>query len=246
MSAMEPRAFESLLRFRTSPGLETKGYYVGHFGRLQRGDYVAGPVFYASSTLSLEISVTSKCLDDWIDGHSRPYAAGGSLFYDACKKAATLFTECAGRRRICVHTVFIKMTRLLKEVFSDADVVATAPFVVRNVSSVFLVSGISFSKVCEAVKENTSQTFYVYQDSCMNSPASGQVIVPESYKAFSCDYIWADQVGGFEKEGGVSGGRRYCEDKRESAGVVFFVSGSIEKIAVMCYPCMWEVQKVDN
>lgn len=75
-AANEPRAFEASLRVCTSPGVEVRGEHVGHLGRSQCGDDVPGPVFDASSTLALELAVTSEIFDDNRDGNNWSYVMG--------------------------------------------------------------------------------------------------------------------------------------------------------------------------
>lgn len=240
----EARAFEALMRVRTSPGLEARGEYVGHFGRPQRGDDVSGPVFDASSTLALEIAVTSKLVDDDQDGRGQHYGSGAtSLYDDACVQCAILFTDAGGRRRIRVHTVFAKKTSVLSDVFSHADVDATAAFLAKKACSAVLVSGLNVSKAWDAVTEKTSQMFYVYRKHCTQAPVSGQLILPESYKVLPVMMLGLIKSAALRKAGGLHGGDSVTVDERAGA-LSFIVSGSVADVAAMCYPRMWEIQSI--
>lgn len=243
-AASEPRAFEALLRVRTSPGIEARGEYVGHFGRPQRGDDVCGPTFDASSTLALELGVTSKLLDDIRDGNNRQFVMGASLFEDVCVQCAILFTDCAGRRRIRVHTVFAKKTTVLNEVFCNADVDATAAFLAKRVASAVLIGGTSFSKAWDAVMEKISQMFYVYRKHCTTSSISGQLILPESYKVLPVMMLGLVKSAALRRSSSsVQSGDAVTIDER-AAALSFLISATVADVAVMCYPRLWEIQSM--
>lgn len=245
-AAGEARAFEALLRVRASPGLEARGEYIGNFGRPQRGPDLSGPVFDASSTLALELTVTSKLLDDDSDGRQQHYGGAGvaSLYDDACVQCAILFTDCAGRRRIRVHTVFAKKTSVLSDVFSHADVDATAAYLAKKAASAVLVSGISFAKAWDAVTEKTSQMFYVYRKHCTQAPVSGQLILPESYKVLPVMMLGLIKSVGLRKFGGsMHAGDAVTVDER-AGSLSFVVTGTVSEVAVFCYPRMWDISAV--
>lgn len=240
------RAFEALMRVRTSPGLEAKGEYVGYFARPQRGDDVSGPVFDASSTLALEVTVTSKLTDDGNDGINQSYSLSSSLYNDACFQSAILFTDCAGRRRIRVHTVFAKKTSVLSEVFSHADVDATAAYLAKKVASAVLVGGTTFTKASDAVTEKTAQMFFVYRKHCTSSPVGGQLILPESYKVLPVMMLGLIKSAALRRaDGPTHSGDAVTIDER-AATLSFLISGTVADVAAMCYPRMWEVQNLDE
>lgn len=244
-AASEVRALEALLRVRTSPGLEAKGEYVGHFGRPQRGDDVCGPVFDASSTLALEVAVTAKLFDGGRNEINGPYS-GGSYYDDACFQAAILYTDCGGRRRIRVHTVFAKKTTVLSDVFLHGDADATAAFLCKKVASAVLVGGTTFAKAWDALTEKTSQMFYVYRKHCTSSPVEGQLILPESYKVLPVMMLGIIKSAALRRTAGsVHSGEAVTVDER-AAALSFLISGTIAETAVMCYPRMWEVQQLDE
>lgn len=240
------RAFEAIMRVRTSPGLEAKGEYVGYFARPQRGDDVSGPVFDASSTLALEVTVSSKLTNEESDGMNQSYSLSSSLYNEACFQSAILFTDCAGRRRIRVHTVFAKKTSVLSEVFSHADVDATAAYLSKKVASAVLVGGTTFTKAAEAVTEKASQMFFVYRKHCTTSPVDGQLILPESYKVLPVMMQGLIKSAALRIAGGASQpGDAVTVDER-AATLSFLISGTIADVAALCYPRMWEVQNLDD
>lgn len=247
VSISEPMAFEALLRVRTSPGLESRGEYVGHFGRPQRGDDVAGPVFDASSTLALEISVASKLIDD--DRNStagRPYSGTASLYDDACVQCAVLYTDPGGRRRIRLHTIFATKTSVLADVFRHADVDATAAFLAKKAANAVLVGGTSFTKVCEALTEKTAQTFYMYRKYCTTSSLSGQLILPEALKILPLMMLGIMKSPAFRKSAlSMQSGDAVTVDER-AATLSFIIGGKVSEVAVLCYPRMWEIQAIGD
>lgn len=241
-AASGPRAFESLLRVRTSPGLEARGEFIGHFGRPQRGDDVAGPVFDADSTLALEITVTGKLSADDRTSQNRPYAGTASLYDDACVQCAVLFTDCAGRRRIRVHTVFASKTSVLQDVFRHADVDAVASFLSKKAASAVLVGGTTFSKACEALTEKTAQTLYIYRKHCTTASLSGQLILPEALKVLPLMMLGLTKSAAFRKSAiSMQSGDAVTVDER-AAALSFLISGTPAEVAAMCYPRMYEVQ----
>lgn len=244
-AASEPRAFEALLRVRTSPGIEARGEFVGHFGRPQRGDDVSGPVFDASATLGLELSVTSKLLDD-SNSQNRGYSGSTLLYDDVCLQCAILFTDCAGRRRIRVHTVFSKKTTVLSEVFSNTDVDATGAFLAKKAASAVMMGGSSFTKAWEALTERTAQMFYVYRKHCTTSSLNGQLILPESLKTLPVMMLGLIKSAAFRKPAAsMQSGDAVTVDER-AATLSHIISGTPAEIAVLCYPRMWEIQKLPD
>ena len=241
-SVSEPRAFEALLRVRTSPGLEARGEFLGHFGRPQRGDDVAGPVFDSSSCLSLELVVSSKLSDeDKNRGGNRGYPGGVSLYDDACVQCAVLFTDCAGRRRIRVHTLFLTKTSVLSDVFKHADVDATATFLAKKASSAVLIGGTPFTKACDAVTEKTAQTFFVYRKHCTQAPSSGQLILPEALKVLPVMMLGLTKSAAFRRSAiSVQSGEAVTVDER-AAALSFLISATPGETAAMCYPRMWNL-----
>lgn len=246
-SASGSRAFEALLRVRTSPGIEARGEYVGHFGRPQRGDDVGGPVFDASSTLALELTVTSKLLDeDRNNGQNRPYAGSASLYDDACVQCAILFTDSAGRRRIRVHTSFATKTSVLQDVFRHADVDAVASFLSKKAASAVLVGGTSFTKACDALTEKTAQMLYVYRKFCTTASLSGQLILPEALKVLPVMMLGLTKSAAFRKSAlSVQSGDAVSVDER-AATLSFLISAAPAEVSAMCYPRMWEIQEIGD
>lgn len=241
-AASGPRAFESLLRVRTSPGLEARGEFIGHFGRPQRGDDVAGPVFDADSTLVLELNVVSKLSEDDRGSQNRPYAGTGSLYDDACVQCAILFTDCAGRRRIRVHTQFASKTTVLQEVFRHADVDALGSFLSKKAASAVLVGGTSFSKACQALTEKTSQMLYVYRKHCTTQSLSGQLILPEALKVLPLLMLGLTKSAAFRKSSiSMQSGDAVTADER-AGSLSFLISGTAADVVAMCYPRMYEIQ----
>lgn len=247
-SAGQPRAFEALMRVRTSPGLESRGEFLGSFGRPQRGDDVSGPVFDASSTLALELTVASKLIDEQ-QKDNRPYPGGASLFDDACVQCAILYTDSAGRRCIRVHTGFAsksKESNALAEVFRHADVDATACFLAKKASSAVLVGGTAFSKACEALTEKVAQTFYSYRKYCTTSSLSGQLILPEALKILPVMMLGLIKSAAFRKSAlSMQSGDAVTVDER-AAALSFLTSGRVDEIAAMCYPRMWDISKMNS
>lgn len=245
-SASSPRAFEALLRVRTSPGLESRGEFVGHFGRPQRGDDIWGPVFDASSTLALELKVTSKMTGDDRNAQNRAYPGSGSLFDDACVQCAILFTDCGGRRRIRVHTAFASKTSVLQDVFKHADVDAVASFLSKKAASAVLVGGTTFSKACEALTEKTAQTLFVYRKHCTTSSINGQLILPEALKVLPLMVLGLLKSAAFRRSAvSMQSGDAVTVDER-AAALSFLLSGTPSEVAVMCYPRMWELQSISD
>lgn len=243
-AASGPRAFEALLRVRTSPGIEARGEYLGHFGRPQRGDDISGPVLDASSSLALELAVTSRLLDDSGNRQNQINPAGASLYDDVCIQCAVLFTDCAGQRRIRVHTIFAMKTTILSDIFVRADVDATAAFLAKRVASAVLVGNTSFSKAWDAVMEKVSQMFYVYRKHCTASAVTGQLILPESYKVLPVMMLGLAKSAALRKSlGSAQSGDAVTIDER-AAALSFLISATISEIAVMCYPRMWEIQSL--
>lgn len=247
-AAREPRAFEALMRIRMSPGIEPRGEYIGHFGRPQRGDDVSGPVFDASSTIGLEMAVVSKLSDGngGSDGRNRDsdgyYGNSGNvnnLADDACVQCAILFTDSAGRRRIRVHTVFARKSTVMADLFSCADVDATAAFLAKRVASAVLVGGTGFSKAWDGVMEKMAQMFYMYRKHCTSSSVSGQLILPESYKVLPLMMLGLIKSAALRKNG--PGGESVTIDERASA-LSFLLAGTISEVASFCYPRIWELQ----
>lgn len=245
VSSSEARAFESLIRVRTSPGLDAVGEYMGHFGRPQRGDDVAGPVLDASTTLALEISVTSKLLGDNRSAN-RPYSGSGSFYDDACVQCAVLFTDCAGRRRIRVHTIFASKTTVLADVFRYADVDATAAYLAKKASSAVLIGGTTFTKACEALTEKTAQTLYVYRKHCAEDSARGQLVLPEALKVLPVMMLGLLKSAAFRKSAlSMQSGEAVTVDER-AAALSFLLNGTVSEIAAMCYPRMWDILSIEN
>lgn len=241
-AASGPRAFESLLRVRTSPGLEARGEFIGHFGRPQRGDDVAGPVFDADSTLALELVVASKLNDDGRGVQNRSYAGIASLYDDACVQCAILFTDCAGRRRIRVHTLFASKTSVLQDIFRHADVDALTSFLSKKAASAVLVGGTTFSKACDALTEETAQTLYVYRKHCTTESSSGQLILPEALKVLPVMVLGLIKSTAFRKSSiSVQSGDAVTADER-AASLSFLISATAANVATMCYPRMYEIQ----
>lgn len=243
-SISSPRAFEALLRVRTSPGLESRGEFVGHFGHPQRGDDIGGPMFDSSSTLALELTVTSKMSDN--NSQNRGYPGSGSLFDDVCVQCAILFTDCAGRRRIRVHTAFASKTSVLQDVFKHADVDAVAAFLSKKAASAVLVRGTAFSKACEALTEKTAQTLFVYRKHCTTSSLSGQLILPEALKVLPLMMLGLTKSVAFRRPAvSMQSGDAVTVDER-AAALSFLLSATPSEVAGMCYPRMWEVQAIDD
>ncbi|CAN8063252.1 unnamed protein product [Agarophyton chilense] len=240
VAASEPRAFESLMRVRTSPGLDVKGEYIGHFGRPQRGDDIAGPVFDASSTVGLELTVSSKLNPDDKKGGSR-YGGGSSLFDDACIQCAVLHTDFLGRRCIRVHTMFAQKTTVLAEVFRHADVDATAAYLAKKGSSAVLVGGTSFSKAGEAFTDKTAQAFYVYRKHCTTASLSGQLILPEALKVLPVMILGLLKSAAFRKAAlSMQAPDAVTVDER-AATLSFINSAKVSEVAALCYPRMWDL-----
>lgn len=243
-AASEARAFESLMRIRMSPGIEPRGEYIGHFGRPQRGDDVSGPVFDASSTIGLEMTVTSKLSNESNDGRNRGAYYGNSgnegnpFADDACIQCAILFTDCAGRRRIRVHTVFARKTSVMADLFSCADVDTTAAFLAKRVASAVLVGGTAFSKAWDGVMEKMAQMFYMYRKHCTSSSQSGQLILPESFKVLPLLMLGLVKSAALRKNG--VGGEAVTIDERASA-LSFLLAATIPEISSFCYPRIWEL-----
>lgn len=246
-SAGSVRAFEALMRVRTSPGLEAGGEFIGHFGRPQRGDDVSGPVFDASSSTALEISVSSKLLsaEGSDGGMNRAYAGTASLYEDACVQCAVLFTDSAGRRRIRVHTVFATKTTVLADVFRHADVDATVAFFAKKAASAVL-GGTPFSKACEALTEKTAQALYVYRKHCTQTSMSGQLILPEALKVLPVMVLGLIKSSAFRPSAiSMQASDAVTVDER-AAALSFLVNTTPTNIAAMGYPRMWELQKLDD
>lgn len=245
-SISSPRAFEALLRVRTSPGLESRGEFVGHFSHPQRGDDIGGPVFDSSSTLALELSVSSKLSEDDRNLQNRAYPGSESLFDDACVQCAILFTDCAGRRRIRVHTAFASKTSVLQDVFKHADVDAVASFLSKKAASAVLIRGTAFSKACEALTEKTAQTLFVYRKHCTTSSLSGQLILPEALKVLPLMMLGLMKSAGFRRSAvSMQSGDAVTVDER-AATLSFLLSATPSEVAAICYPRMWEVQAIDD
>lgn len=245
VAASEPRAFEALLRVRTSPGLDVKGEYIGHFGRPQRGDDIAGPVFDASSTIGLEITVSSKLIADDRRGGNR-YGGSPSLFDDACVQSATLYTDCLGRRCIRVHTMFAQKTTVLAEVFRHADVDATAAFLAKKASAAVLIGGTSFSKASEALTEKTAQAFYVYRKHCTTASLSGQLILPEALKVLPVMMLGLLKSAAFRKAAlSMQSADAVTVDER-AAALSFINCAKVSEVAALCYPRMWDITALDE
>lgn len=243
VASSEPRAFEALLRVRTSPGLDVKGEYIGHFGRPQRGNDVAGPVFDASSTIGLEITVASKLTED--DRGGNRYGGSGSLYDDACVQCAILYTDCMGRRCIRVHTVFAQKTSVMAEVFRHADVDATAAYLAKKASSAVLVGGTSFSKASELLTEKAAQAFYVYRKHCTTASLSGQLILPESLKVLPVMMLGLLKSTAFRKAASMQSADAVTVDER-AAALSFITSGKLCDIAALCYPRMFDISNLDE
>lgn len=244
VAASQPRAFECLMRVRTSPGIEARGEYLGHFGRPQRGDDVSGPVMDASSTLALEMAVTSKLTDDDRNGGNQPYGSTTSLYDDACVQCAILYTDCAGRRCIRVHTTFASKTSVLADVFRHTDVDATAALFAKKAGSAVLVGGTSFTKAGEVLTEKTAQMFYVYRKHCSSASLTGQLILPESLKVLPIMMLGLLKSAGFRRSAAsVQSGDAVTIDER-AAALSFLTSGTVSEIVAMCYPRMYELQEI--
>lgn len=240
------RAFEALLRVRTSPGIESRGEFVGHFGRPQRGDDIAGPVFDSSTTLALELNVTSKLKEDDRSSKNRGYSGSASLFDDACVQCAILFTDSAGRRRIRVHTAFASKTTVLQDVFKHADLDAVASFLSKKAASAVLIGGTSFTKACEALTEKTAQTLFVYRRHCTTSSLSGQLILPEALKVLPLMMLGLTKSAAFRKAAlSMQAGDAVTVDER-AAALSFLISATPSEVAAMCYPRMWEIQAIGD
>lgn len=243
-AASEARAFEALMRIRTSPGVEAKGEYIGHFGRPQRGDDLSGPVFDASSTLGLEMSVVSKLENK--DDNNNGYNNGNNtsnLFDQVCVQCATLYTDCNGLRRIRVHTVFARKTTVMADMFSCADVDATATFLAKRVCSAVLVAGTPFSKAWDGIMQKMAQMFYMYRKHCTSSSVTGQLILPESYKVLPLMMLGLIKSAALRKTGG--GGDAVTVDER-AAALSFVITATVAEVAAFCYPRIWDISDLSD
>lgn len=241
MASSSVRAFEALLRVRTSVGLEAVGEYVGHFGRPQRGDDVAGPVFDSITSTALEISVVSKLVDGNSNNMSRTYSSSAALFEDACVQCAVLFTDPAGLRRIRVHTMFASKTSVLADVFRLADVDATVAFLAKKAASAVFTNGTPIPKAKEALVEKTVQALFVYRKRCTSSSMSGQLILPEGLKTLPVTILGLSKSNAFRSSANSTAGDAVSVDDRVAA-LAFLVSAMPADIAAMGYPRMWELQ----
>lgn len=238
------RAFEALLRVRTSVGLEAAGEYLGHFGRPQRGDDVSGPVFDSITSTALEINVVSKLMDGSGNGADRAYAGAAALFDDACVQCAVLFTDPAGQRRIRVHTVFASKTTVLSDVFRLADMDATVAFVAKKAASAVFTNGTPVSKAKDALVEKTVQALFVYRKRCTSSSISGQLILPEALKMLPVTILGLQKSDAFRSLQNASSANEAVSVDNRVATLSFIVSAMPADIAAMGYPRMWELQEL--
>lgn len=236
------RAFDALLRVRTSTGLEAAGEYVGHFGRPQRGDDVAGPVFDSTQAIALELSVVSKLMEG-TGGGGRAYAGGGGLSEDACVQCAVLFTDPRGQRRIRVHTMFANKTAVLADVFRLADVDAMVSFLAKKAASAVFSNGTPISKAREALVEKTVQSLFVYRKRCTSSSMSGQLILPEALKTLPVVILGLTKSSAFRSGVNASATDAVAVDERISA-LAFLVQANPADIASLGYPRMWDLTEL--
>lgn len=238
----EARAFEALLRVRTSPGIEAKGEYIGNFGRPQRGDDLTGPVFDSTSTIGLEFSVASKL--EVSENNNSNYNSGeqNRFFNEICIQAAILYTDCNGLRRIRVHTMFLKKTSVMADMFSSADVDATAAFFAKRVASAVLYGNTPFSKGWDGIMQKMSQMFYMYRKHCTSTQASGQLILPEAYKTLPLLMLGLVKSAALRKNGHPDG---VTVDERSSA-LSFVISASVREIAAFCYPRIYNISDLSK
>lgn len=244
------RAFDGLLRVRTSKGIETTGEFLGHFGRPQRGEDVSGPVFDATSSLALEMSVPSKLATDdagagGANNFSNGYTApGNELCKDACIQAAILYTDPAGVRRIRVHTVFALKTSNLSDVFKYADADAVASFFVKRAVSAVVGGGTPLSKAREALVEKTTQALFVYRKHCTTAPLSGQLILPEALKILPVMMLGISKSHAFRPTAPSGQSTEAVSLDERIAALSFLSWASPSDITAMCYPRMYELHRL--
>ncbi len=238
------RAFDGLLRVRTSTGLEAAGEYVGHFGRPQRGDDVGGPVFDSTQAIALELSVVSKLMEGSGGGGGRAYAGGGGLFEDACVQCAVLFTDPAGQRRIRVHTMFANKTTVLADVFRLADVDAMVSFLAKKAASAVFSNGTPISKAREALVEKTVQALFVYRKRCTSSSMSGQLILPEALKTLPIVILGLTKSPAFRSSANAMSPIEAVAIDDRIAALAFLVQANSADIAALGYPRMWDMTEL--
>jgi protein transport protein SEC24 len=240
------RAFEALLRVRTSVGLETTGEFIGHFGRPQRGEDVSGPVFDASSSLALELSVVSKLIDDK-KGNDGGYANASSMLYnDACVQAAILYTDPAGNRRIRVHTMFANKTTVLADVFKYADVDATCVYFAKRAATAVLAGGSPLSKAREALTEKMTQSLFVYRKHCTSAPLSGQLILPEALKVLPVMILGLTKSAAFRPTAVSAQSSDAVSLDERVAALAFLTWAAPADIVAMAYPRLWALHRLDK
>jgi protein transport protein SEC24 len=241
------RAFEALLRVRTSVGVETTGEYVGHFGRPQRGEDVSAPVFDAGTSLGLEMSVVSKLSDGEASRGSNGFSSwpAASLYDDVCVQAAVLYTDPAGRRRIRVHTVFSTKTTVLGDVFKHADVDATAAFLAKKAATAVLAGGSALSKAREALVEKMTQSLFVYRKHCTSAPLSGQLILPEALKVLPVMILGLTKSNAFRPTAASPQASEAVSVDERVAALAYLAWATPADIAAVAYPRMWALDQLD-
>lgn len=245
-SVRSVRAFEALLRVRTSVGIDSTGEFVGHFGRPQRGDDVSAPVFDSHSSLALELSVTSKLSDGKKANMNGGYHQASNLCDDICVQAAVLFTTPDGQRRIRVHTVFAAKTTVLGDVFKHADVDATCAFLAKKAATAVLVGGSPLSKAREALTEKMTQALFIYRKHCTSAPLGGQLILPEQLKVLPVMVLGLNKSNAFRPTATSAQVSEAISVDERVAALAYLTWASPADISAVAYPRMFALDKLEQ
>lgn len=248
------RAFDALLRVRTTSGLEATREFLGHFARPQRGDDVSAPVFDSQSCLTLELVIESKLPS--ADGASSGGGGGGmrSAFgggggggggggtpanaSDVCVQTAVLYTDVLGRRRIRVHTTFAARAASVTDVFRLADVDAILALMAKRAATAVLAGGTALSAARAALINKVAHALFAYRKYCTTAASSGQLILPESIKILPVYLLGLIKCAAFRSTAATDA---VSVDARAHAlSVLVWLPPS--SIAARCYPRMYVLQ----
>lgn len=247
------RAFDALLRVRTTSGLEAAGEFLGHFARPQRGDDVSAPVFDSQACLTLELVLESKLPS--AEGAAGGGGGGGmrSAFgvggggggggtpanaSDVCVQTAVLYTDVVGRRRIRVHTTFTARAASVTDVFQQADVDAILSLMAKRAATAVLVGGTALSAARAALINKVAHTLFAYRKYCTTAASSGQLILPESIKILPVYLLGLIKCAAFRSTAATDAVS--VDTRAHALSVLVWLPPS--SIAARCYPRMYVLQ----
>jgi len=248
------RAFDALLRVRTTSGLEAVGEFLGHFARPQRGEDVSAPVFDSQACLTLELVVESKLPS--AEGGAGGGGGGGmrSAFgggggggggppansSDVCVQTAVLYTDVVGRRRIRVHTTFAARAASVTDVFRLADVDAILSLMAKRAASAVLAGGTALSAARAALISKVARALFAYRKYCTTAASSGQLILPESIKVLPVYILGLIKCAAFRSTAATDAVS--VDTRAHALSVLTWLPPS--SIAARCYPRMYVLKEL--